>query len=192
MINLDLKHELDLLLIHQQALAILEKKIAIFGDFVPTYMLSDYDHRLAECKTKIELIAKEIEKEYPEDSLLLKENIKQFTYVKLSSSLVVLQKLIIQKEIERQPQSNFTVKVDSTLEDAIRQKITKGQTDEALSLLIQLCRNTDRYSDTLLLSARFRMNERFQLQGIIKHEDYSVESHKINHAILATLDELAI
>lgn len=78
----------------------------------------------------------------------------------------------------------------TTLQESLRNLIAKGKTQQALDALTEQLRGTDEGDTITLLQSRWKSNQRSYNMGILSNNDYSMETNRINYALLSVIGDL--
>jgi Effector-associated domain 11 len=78
----------------------------------------------------------------------------------------------------------------TTLQDKLRELIAKNKTQQALFALSEQLQGTEEGDTITLLHARLNRNRGDYNQGVISNSDYSMETNRINYALLSLIGDL--
>jgi hypothetical protein len=78
----------------------------------------------------------------------------------------------------------------TTLQDKLRELISKNKTQQALLALSEQLQGTEEGDTITLLHSRWNRNRGDYNQGVISNSDYSMETNRINYALLSLIGDL--
>lgn len=196
--QLELNHYVDLLAIHRDALRILGKQLARFGNNAPTHKELEYINRLAECTRhicdSIELMKHDYTAETEALSVLSAD---------LSERGLVYAMKIIQNVANSSGQpSNLLAKNSSgdmngkpiSMKKMFIEKIKKlvgnAETGEAIVSLIIYTKGKKIHDTALLLSGQYKRLKKEIDQGTITRQTFEADLSDLNNRLLKLAEEI--
>lgn len=194
----ELKHYVDLLSIHRDALRLLGKQLARFGDNAPTHKELEYINRLAECTRHIYDSIELMKHDYAAETEALSVLSVDLSERELTSAIKIIQDVADDSGQSsnskiKDPSANLDgepISVNITFIEKIKNLVSNAETEEAIVSLIIYTKGKELHDTVLLLSGQYKRLKREINQGAITKEEFEANLSSLNYRLLQLVQEI--
>ena len=194
----ELKHYVELLSIHRDALRILGKQLARFGGNAPTHKELEYVQRLNESTRHINDSIELMRHGYVAETEALSVLSVDLSERGLVSAIKIIQDVAnysgqsdnSKTNVSAANVSDKSISMTKTVIDKIRYLVSNAETEEAIVTLIIYTKGKKLYDTALLLSSQYIRLKNEINRGTITREEFEISLSNLNHRLLQSVEKI--